>query len=206
MTIDSFDTNYYFSYLPEEVLEVPIGAFSLEIESQTTGEFTGVYCTFVDPDADALTMIEEVENAIQEDKSYCIGSKSSLDSRRYNYIFKYEYDNEKPKKMVIKVVNGGNVNGVFNLFMKKDKGEEIVSTDFDEQREYGESESSKKSIIPYIVDVEKIRGKDEVNYISKVLFYAKNLEMQMYYVPTDSNKPIKLFGGNIALVYTKPKY
>ena len=204
VTIDSFDTNYYFSYLPEEVLEVPIGAFSLEIESQTTGEFTGVYCTFVDPDADALTMIEEVENAIQEDKSYCIGSKSSLDSRRYNYIFKYEYDNEKPKKMVIKVVNGGNVNGVFNLFMKIDKGEEIASTDFDEQREYGESESSKKSIIPYIVDVEKIRGKDEVNYISKVLFYAKNLEMQMYYVPTDSNKPIKLFGGNIALVYTKP--
>ena len=35
--------------------------------------------------------------------------------------------------------------------------------------------------------------------------HSRYLEMQMYYVPTDSNKPIKLFCGNIALVYTKPQ-
>ena len=28
--------------------------------------------------------------------------------------------------------------------------------------------------------------------------------MQMYYIPKDTNVPIKLFSGNIALVYTKP--
>ena len=45
----------------------------------------------------------------------------------------------------------------------------------------------------------------EENYIPKVLFYSRYLEMQMYYLPKDSNAPIKLFCGNIALVYTKPQ-
>ena len=36
-TIDTYDNSYYFSYLPENILDVPIGAFSLELDSQTTG-------------------------------------------------------------------------------------------------------------------------------------------------------------------------
>ena len=202
-TIDYFDSNYYFSYMPQNVLDVPIGAFSLLIDDKATGSFSGVYCTFVDKDADAMTMIEEVENAVQDGKSYCIGAKSGLNSKRYNYIFKYEYDKDNtPKKMVIKVVNA-NVNGEFNIYMKTDQGEEIVKTGFDEQKEYGKDELNKMSVIPYIVDVEKLRGTDD-DYVSKVLFYSKYLELQMYYIPTDSNAPIKLFCGNIGLVYTKP--
>ena len=203
-TIDDFDTNYYFSYMPKTTFDVPIGSFSLELDDKATGSFSGVYCTFVSEDADAMTMIEEVENSVQEGKSYCIGSKSSLNERRYNYIFKYEYEKDKtPKKMVIKVVNA-NVNGVFNLYMKTDQGEEVTKTDFDTQKEYGKDESNKMSVVPYIVNVEAIRGTDE-DKVSKVLFYSKYLELQMYYIPTDSNAPIKLFSGNIGLVYTKPE-
>ena len=205
-TIDIFDTNYYFSYIPEIPFEVPIGAFNIELGDKTSGELTAVYCTFVDQDADAMTMIEEVEKAIEEDKSYCIGGKNSVNAKIYNYIFKYEYENEiTTKKMVIKVVNEKNVDGEFTIYMLTNQGEEIIKTDFVKQQEYGKEESNKKSVIPYIVNLEKIRGNDTSNdYISKILFYSKYLEMQMYYIPTETNKPIKLFSGNIALVYTKP--
>ena len=202
-TVDTFDYYFYFSYLPENTLEVPIGAFGIELDESSVGEFWGVYCTFVDRDADEITMIEEIESAIEEDKSYCTGGISSLSNLRYNYIFKYEYESDgTPKKMVIKILND-NFDGKFTLYMKTDQGEEIVKTDFNTQKEYGQDETYKKSIIPYIVDVKKLRGEGE-NYVSKVLFFSKHLELQMYYVPTDSNVPIKLFNGNIGLVYTNP--
>ena len=204
-TVDEVAPYYYFSYLPETNLEVPIGAFGIELEQGTKGDFINVYCAFVSKDADAMTMIEAVEEAAQKNTSYCLGSKRSSGDNRYNYIFKYEYEKDKtPKKMIIKTVAEININGTFHIYMKKDQGEEIVSTDFIEQKEYGVDEVNKKSVIPYIIDVEKIRGNNETSYISKILFYSSRLEMQMYYVPTGSNKPIKLFSGNIALVYTKP--
>ena len=206
-TVEEFDYYYYFSYLPEKKLDVPIGSFSIEMDKDSIGIFMGVYCTFVDADADPITMIEEVETAMYEDKSYCIGGESSLVEQRYNYIFKYAYESDgTPKKMVIKILND-NFDGKFNLYMKKDQGEEVIKTDFDTQKEYGKDETNKKSIIPYIVDLKKIRGQDtdsNDDYVSKVLFYSKYLELQMYYIPEDSNAPIKLFSGNIALVYTKP--
>jgi len=202
----STDMNYYFSYLPSDKLEVPIGAFSIELDQSTTGGFTGVACTFVDEGTDAMSMIEAAESAIEEDKSFCIGSKSSVNPKRYNYIFKYQYDENIQKRMVIKVSNGNYVNGKFNIYMKKDQGVSIEKTDFTTLKEYGQDEDNKKSVIPYIVDLIKIRDESAGDYkISKVLFYSQHLEMQMYYIPEDGNIPVKLFSGNIALVYTKPE-
>ena len=199
------DSGYYFSYLPSKVLDVPIGSFGIELDSSATGAFTGVACTFVENDTNAMSMIEAVEEAIEQGTSYCIGSQSTVNSKRYNYIFKYENEADKtPKKMVIKLTTGYNVNGRFNIYMKKDQGVIVENTDFSSLKEYGKDEDSKKSPIPYIVDVYTLRGESSTDYVSKVLFYSQHLEMQMYYVPTDSNAPIKLFSGNIALVYTKP--
>ena len=208
-TIDAAknETSYYFTYLPENVLEVPIGAFSIELDQTTTGSFTGVACSFVDNETeyDAMSMIESVEEVIEKGTSYCIGSQSTVNSKRYNYIFKYENkDKNTPKRLVIKVSNENSVNGKFNIYMKKDQGVTIEHTDFSTIKEYGKDEDSKKSVIPYIVDVYTLRGESETDYVSKVLFYSQHLEMQMYYIPEDSNAPIKLFCGNIALVYTKP--
>ena len=199
------DMNYYFSYLPSDILSVPIGAFSIELDQTTSGAFTGVACTFVDKDIDAMSMIEAVETAIEDNTSYCIGSKSTVNSRRYNYIFKYEYkDKTIPKRMVIKLSNGNYVNGKFNIYMKKNQGVTVEKTDFTTLKEYGQDEETKKSIIPYIVDVNTLRGESSTDYVSKVLFYSQHLEMQMYYIPEDGNIPVKLFSGNIFLVYTKP--
>ena len=199
------DPSFYFSFQPSEVFNVSIGSFGIELDSSATGSFTGVACTFVDNDTDAMSMIESIESTIEESTSYCIGSQSSVNSKRYNYIFKYEYEDEyTPKKMVIKLTTGNNVNGKFNIYMKKDQGVIVENTDYESLKEYGKDEDSKKSPIPYIVDVYTLRGNNKTDYVSKVLFYSQHLEMQMYYVPTDSNAPIKLFSGNIALVYTKP--
>ena len=198
-------TSYYFTYLPEEVLEVPIGAFGIELDDSSSGSFTGVACTFVDNGTDAMSMIEAIEEAIEKDTSYCIGSQSTLNPKRYNYIFKYENkDSSTPKRLVIKVSNEESVKGKFTVYMKRDQGVTIERTDFYESKEYGANEEAKKSVIPYIVDVYTLRGDSETDYVSKVLFYSQHLEMQMYYIPKDSNAPIKLFCGNIALVYTKP--
>ena len=60
-------------------------------------------------------------------------------------------------------------------------------------------------MIPYILDLSAIRGDDtNPDYVSKVLLYSKFLEMQMYYIGDSSNSPIRLFTGNVMLVYTKP--
>ena len=201
----STDMNYYFSYLHTNILKIPFGAFGIELEQDATGSFTDVACTFVDADTDALSMIEAVEKAIEDGTSSCTGSQSRVNSKRYNYIFKYQYKDETtPKKMVIKIANGNKVNGNFNVYVKKDQGVTVEHTDFTTLKEYGQDEETKKSVIPYIVDVNTLRGTSDTDYVSKVLFFSQHLEMQMYYIAEDSNVPIKLFSGNIALVYTKP--
>ena len=205
--IEQFKNYYYFSYIPEDIFDVPIGSLSIIADADSSGYLSKVYCTFVDVDADVETMIESVEKTIEEEKSYCFGSQSTVDLKRYNYIFKYVYENNTPKQMVIKVENDNSADIKFNIYVKTNQGVQVEPTDFNEEKEYGQDESLSltKTVVPYIVDLEKIRGDTSKEYISKVLFYSKNFELQMFYLSDDSNAPIKLFGGNIALVYTKPE-
>ena len=201
------ELNYYFSYLPEKVMEAQFGSLRIELDEQTQGNFTGIYCAFVDNDTNALGRIQELEKMVEIGDSYCIGGKSRINSKRYNYILKYENDNELnvPKMLVIKLINGEGVNGRFNIFVRKEPGVEVISTDFKTQQKYGEGENNKKTFVPYIVDLKKIRGEEsDENKISKILFYSQNSELNMYYIPEDQIHPIKLFSGNIALAYTKP--
>ena len=199
-------TDYYFSYTPTEINDIAFGTLRIQLDDNSEGSFTGVYCAFVNKGVDAFDMIEEVENMIDVGDSYCVGAKSEVNSKEYNYIFKYNKNSDNtPKVLVIKIVNGNLVNGNFNIYVRKASGISIERTDFTEQKEYGVDEKNKKSLIPYIVDLNKIRGGQDEEKISKILFYSQNSELQMYYVPTDQMVPIKLFSGNIALVYTKPE-
>ena len=201
------DLNYYFSYLPEKIMDVPLGALRIELDESTSGNFHGVYCAFVNNDTDALGRIQELENMIDLGDSYCVGEQSKINSKRYNYIFKYENNKEDnvPKMLVIKLLSEG-VKGKFNIYIRKEPGVEVVSTDFNTEQKYGLDENNKKSLIPYIVDLKKIRGEEtEATKISKILFYSRNSELQMYYIPEDKIHPVKLFSGNIALAYTKPE-
>ena len=51
---NSNDTSYYYSYLPEQKFDVPVGAFSIELDNEVNYGFSRVDCAFVDKDADAV--------------------------------------------------------------------------------------------------------------------------------------------------------
>ena len=58
--------------------------------------------------------------------------------------------------------------------------------------------------IPYVIDLIKIRQRkmDQMEYVSKVLFYSNTREMEMFYIDEETSQPVSLFTGNIMLVYT----
>ena len=198
----------YFSFTPEEIRDVPIGAFRIEFDKEYNKSLSGVYCAFVDVDATPATMIEEVEDVKAVGNPYCIGGKSITHGKLYNYIVRYDYTSDnKPKKLVIKVTNNQNIDDTFNIYLRKGNNTYIQPTNFTEEREYGKKEEYEKTLMPYIIDLDLIRGEDKENYVSKLLIYSRYFEMQMFYLDETkgedrTNMPILLFTGGIMLVYT----
>ena len=196
----------YFSYLPTEIRDVPIGTFRIEFNTESELSLTGVSCAFVDENADVPTMVEAVEDIINSANPYCIGAKSTTNAKTYNYLFKYSYtDDQKPRKLVIKISNEDKINDDFTIYLRKGENTYIESTDFKTQKEYGKREEYEKTIMPYIVDLNLIRGETD-DYVSKILLYSQYLELQMYYLDEtgEQNMPILFFTGSIMLLYTKP--
>lgn len=202
---NSKENVFYFSYLPKSIIKEKVGAFGLYIEQEETGKFNEVICTFVKDGSEDKTLIEEVEAASKKNISYCYGSRSQTDSKQFNYIFKYKNENDvKPMRMVIKVVKGDSIKGSISLYMRKAENVQIERTDFDTLKEYNQENKLKKSLVPYIIDLENIRGNDTINYVSKILFYSIRLEMQLLYVPEEEEltTPIKLLTGVIIVLET----
>ena len=54
-------------------------------------------------------------------------------------------------------------------------------------------------MIPFVIHISQFREK-----ASKILFYSKTRDMQMYYVEGDAPYPERLFFGNVMSVYTNP--
>lgn len=131
--------------------------------------------------------------------------KNKINSRIFNYIFSYTYTSDnKPRRLVIKVP-AVNANTGFSIYIRKGYNTEIKQTGFSDQEEYGRQEEYQLTVMPYILDLKSIRGDDSTpDYVSKVLLYSKHLEMQMYYIDPKgkTNAPIRLFTGNVMLVYT----
>ena len=198
--------NYYYSYLPEEVFDVPFGTFSIELDSEKEYVFSRVECAFVDKNENEMNMIDAIQDVIDSGNSYCTGGKSTTNGKMYNYIFRYSYKDKEPRKLVIKLFNENKISDVnFTIYIKKGDNAYIESTDFKEEKEYGENDENKKSVIPYIIDLKELRGTSENDYISKILIYSQHFEMQMFYLDEtlETNAPIKLFSGNVMLLYTK---
>ena len=136
MQASKSDLSYYFTFQPDKLLDVPFGALRIELDESATGSFTGIYCAFTNNETDALGIIEEVEQMAELGDSYCEGGQSKINSKRFNYIFKYVENKEDntPKKLIIKVINGNLANGKFNIYIRKEPGVEIERTDFTEQK------------------------------------------------------------------------
>ena len=197
---------YYYYFTPKEIFDVPIGAFSIEADPDMTSEFINYHCAFVDDGEDAMTMVEAVEEVVEYGNSYCQGGRSSLDKNKYKFIFKYSYNGDQPRRLVIRLTNTLSASGSFTIYVRNAGNINIEKTSFDEEKEYGKQEEYKKSVIPYIVDLKAIRGDSATDYVSKLLIYSQFLELQMYYLDPENvlNYPLELFSGNIMLVYTNP--
>ena len=198
-------STFYYSFINTNVFDVPIGVFRIELDTYAEGSFDNVYCAWVDEDADAISMVDAIDEVINNNSSYCFGGKNNVDNKRYNYMFKYTYTKDNyPRKLVIKV-SEISPNTLFNIYIRKGENTQILQTDYSTLEEYGRQEEYKLSLIPYILDLPSIRGDDTtVDYVSKILIYSKYFELQMYYISDSSNSPIRLFTGNVMLVLTKP--
>ena len=204
--VEKDQKSYYYSYLPESISDVPVGTFSIELDSEKEYVFSRVECAFVDEDEDEKSMIDAIQDVVDSYNSYCTGGKSVIDGKTYNYIFRYTYKGDKPRRLVIKLFNDyAKSDSDFTIYIRKGENTFITPTNFEEEKEYGEQDENKKSIMPYIVDLEQIRGNSETDYISKILIYSKYFEMQMYILDETlkTNAPLKIFSGNIMLLYTK---
>ena len=206
------ETTFYYSFINPTVFDVPVGAFRIELDNDAEGSFSTVYCAWVDEDADAISAVDAVEEIIDVHKPYCIGGVNKNNKLQYNYMFRYMYTSDnKPKKFIIKVP-ATHANSGFTIYIRKGENTKIKQTEFHTLEPYGNDEQYKMSIIPYIVDLETIRGDDtKSDYVSRVMFYSKNFDMQMYYIddsgediPQNNNAPLLLFTGNVMLVLTKP--
>ena len=202
-------SSLYFSYIPEEVRDVPVGAFRIVFKDEITKSLTGVYCAFVAVNETQSGMIEAFEDPKVIGSPYCIGGKNINNGKIYNYLVRYSYTEDKqPKKLVIKIVNNQNIEDRFEIYLRKGENTYIDPTSFEEQREYGKSEKNERTIMPYIIDLESIRGDDtKENYISKLLIYSRYLNLQMFYIDETekTQMPMLLFTGGIMLIYTKPE-
>ena len=55
--------------------------------------------------------------------------------------------------------------------------------------QYNEDKNS--ALVPYALNLNKIRGKDKTEYISKVLLFSKNYEINIFYLYNGA--PVELF-------------
>ena len=205
--VTSEGNSLYFSFIPTEVKDVPVGAFRIMLDNESSKTLSSVSCAFVDENESPSGMIEAVEDIINVANPYCIGGKDTTNGKRYNYIFRYSYTNDKkPRKLVIKISNNQGINDNLIIYLRKGENTYINSTDFDEQKTYGNKEEYQMTLMPYILDLELIRGNSKVDYVSKILIFSRDLEMQVYYLDevNNLNMPILLFRGYIMLIYTKP--
>ena len=199
------ETTFYYSFKNDKIFDVPVGAFRIVVAEGLKGSFNTVKCAWVDEGEDAISMVDAVEE-IGISNSFCTGGRNKYNPNVYNYVFKYTYKDNNPRRMVIKVPEV-NANTKFTIYIRTGENTYIKQTDFNTQEEYGRQEQYKLSIMPYILDLKEIRGLDNTtDYVSKVLLYSKDFEMQMYYIDSTgkNNAPTVLFTGNVMLVLTKP--
>ena len=198
--------NYLFYNFPRN----PIGnVASLKIKELDQGSamrVTKIGCTFVRKDATDEDMISAINEAIVNSKSVCVG-ETQKDSNGFDALINAMDVANGYSKLVIEVMYGigddedtkeqnikkANEGAEMNITIRTN-GYQVETQNF----EYNEPEEL--SLVPYVLDLNKIRESGEENYVSKILIYSNTNELQMFYI--SNGAPVELFSGHIMLVYT----
>ena len=165
---------------------------------------------FVPKNSENSFMVSQVNDAIINGTSVCVGETQKDDIEYHALINAYDVQKGYPR-LVIQVIygvgddqNNKASNGEYSddeavklTINLRVNGFEVTEQDVP----YNENEQL--SMVPYILNLEKIRGDKAIDYVSKVMVYSNKHEMQMFYLQTGAS--IELFSGNIMLVYTNPE-
>ena len=148
-------------------------------------------------------MISSVNNAMLENKNVLFDINSN-NSKESNDLIKAK-DIKTNSRLVIQIIycivgnNDNNLKEYENTINIKISGTQFG--DFAGLFYLDE----KLSPTPYIINLEEIRKKRINNkYVSKLLIYSNTTKMAMYHLSDNSATPLKLFSGNIMLIYTNP--
>ena len=166
---------------------------------------TRVICTFVQRGTTDLDMLNAVNAAALSNDNVCKGQQIK-NAGQFDALINaqaYAKDNDR-KRLLIQIIYG---------FGDEDneQNEDIVemninirTSGFDvSESDKGFNENENSAIVPYVLDLTKIRQSSQTDYISKVLIYSSKRELEMYHL--QSTAPTLLFTGNIMLVYTNPE-
>ena len=200
------DTSNYLFYEFKASPNGNISSFRIkEEEEEKRVKISEVGCIFVGKNTEKADMISLVTKAIEEGKSNCIGGYNK-DSHEYNGLINTIDIKNGKTKLVIKIIYDLNDNLNEKVQLKETLFPLIITLRINGYKvdnpnlQYNEDENL--ALVPYVLDLNEIRGKDETDYISKVLLFSKNHEMNIFYL--DNGAPVELFFGNILVIYTNP--
>ncbi|MBO6243381.1 MAG: hypothetical protein J6O41_02280 [Clostridia bacterium] len=201
----NFQYNLNSNYLYYDFAMKPLGdSASLKI---ITGEakVTKVSCVFVSKYATDSTMISWVNNAMLENNNVCLDIGHNA-KNEFNALIKASYSGEK-SRLVVQVIYGFGEENNNNEKLK----EELITINIRVGGyQFGDftgifSLDEKLAPIPYVINLQHIRKKRINNkYVSKLLIYSNTTTMTAHYLSDKSSTPLKLFSGNIMLIYTNP--
>ena len=172
----NFKVKLSSNYLYYDFTRAPLGNVASIRINTNTATVNKVGCVFVSTDATPDQMINEVNKAVMEGKSVCVGDNYA-GNNGFDALINAKYPSDK-NRLVIQVL--------YKLGSESDEesdGSIIIKnkgTDLSEQGKYPSEEPH--SAIPYVIDLLKIRGSSTKDYVSKILFYSNTREMQMFYI------------------------
>ena len=192
----------YFYY---DFQNIPTGnVASLRINS--AGEkVSKVICLFTSEESTEEDMIKTLNEANLLDINYCIGENYYMNNTVFNALINANdiYTNNL-KRLIIQILfeikEGDEISNNNNSSIIL----ENTGTNLASEGQYTNPESY--TLIPYVVDLSKIKNSKSEEYISKILFYSNTRQIEIFYLKENKQKPISLFNGNIIVVNTDEDY
>ena len=200
-TFKKNDSNYlYYDFVNEPVGD--IASLRIVNEGEVSVKISKVICTFVEKGKTDEDMVKIINLVPQGGINLCKGQEKQ-NYNGYDALVNAVDVKEGLNRLLILVQYGFGVGEEENL---KDENELKINlriTGFDVTEAKGYNEKEDNVFVPYVFDVNKIRGTSQSDYISKVLIYSSKRELEMFHLALGT--PTQLFSGNILLVYTNPE-
>ncbi|MBO6244398.1 MAG: hypothetical protein J6O41_07575, partial [Clostridia bacterium] len=195
-------SNNYLCYNFENEPTGDISSLKIFPDSKTGLPISKVICTFVQSTASTEEMIAAVNEAEKSNNNLCVGG-SYDGGMTYDALINSKNIKNGNTKLAILIKYGTEEEG-----KNEELSDEMVMMNITirttgyliDKEDYEYNEDERLTLVPYVLDLKKIREMQTENYHSKVLIYSNSRELEMYYL--QEGTPGYLFSGNILMLYT----